>query len=138
MIIIQKFQANNHLAVIFPLVVASAAVNCETSTPLSSQTWQKITDPALLRHRERSVAIHLPTLRSSVIASEAWRSVAQTHDTVRVWTATSAVSPLAVTENKRLVSSGVQPSDPSLRIYGLPLKGLDCHLGMEPPRSDGK
>ena len=58
MIIIQKFQANNHLAVIFPLVVASAVVNCETSTPLSSQAWQKITDPPLLRHRERSVAIH--------------------------------------------------------------------------------
>ena len=51
------------------------------------------------------------------------------------WTATSAVSLLAVTE-KRVVSSGVQPSDPSLRFYGLPLKGLDCHVGMEPPRSD--
>jgi len=30
-----------------------------------------ITEPSLLRHRERSVAIHLPTLRSSVIASAA-------------------------------------------------------------------
>ena len=77
MIIIQKFQANNHLAVIFPLVVASAVVNCETSAPLSSQAWQKITDPPLLRHREQVVAIHLPTLRSSVIASEAWRSITQ-------------------------------------------------------------
>ena len=58
MIIIQKFQANNHLAVIFPLLVASAVVNCETSAPLSSQAWQKITDPPFLCHRERSVAIH--------------------------------------------------------------------------------
>jgi hypothetical protein len=59
MIIIQKFQANNHLAVIFPLVVAS----------------------------------------------EAWRSIAHTDDTVREWTATSAVSLLAVTENQGLASS---------------------------------
>ena len=65
MIIIQKFQANNHLAVIFPLVVASAVVNCETSAPLSSQAWQKITDPALLRHRECSVAIHSSDCKNS-------------------------------------------------------------------------
>ena len=93
MIIIQKFQANNHLAVIFPLVVASAVVNCETSAPLSSQAWQKITDPALLRHRECSVAIH----NSDFMDYPS-----------RAWTATSAVSLLAVTENKRLVSSQEQ------------------------------
>ena len=84
MIIIQKFQANNHLAVIFPLVVASAVVNCETSAPLSSQAWQKITDPALLRHRECSVAIH----NSDFMDYPS-----------RVWTTTSAVSLHAVTEN---------------------------------------
>ena len=122
MIIIQKFQANNHLAVIFPLLVASAVVNCETSAPLSSQAWQKITDPALLRHRERSVPIH----HSDFMDYPS-----------RAWTATLAWSLLAVTE-KRVVSSGVQTSDPSLRFYGLSLKGLDCHVGMEPPRSDRK
>ena len=97
MIIIQKFQANNHLAVIFPLVVASAVVNCETSAPLSSQAWQKITDPPLLRHRERSVAIH----HSDFMDYPS-----------RAWTATSAVSLLAVTENKRLVSSQEQRGKP--------------------------
>ena len=97
MIIIQKFQANNHLAVIFHLVFASAVVNCETSAPLSSQAWQKITDPALLRHRERSVAIH----HSDFMDYPS-----------RAWTATSAVSLLAVTENKRLVSSQEQRGKP--------------------------
>ena len=96
MIIIQKFQANNHLAVIFPLVFASAVVNCETSAPLSSQAWQKITDPALLRHRERSVAIH----HSDFMDYPS-----------RAWTATLAVSLPAVTE-KRVVSSGAQHGDP--------------------------
>ena len=93
MIIIQKFQANNHLAVISPLVVASAVVNCETSAQLSSQAWQKITDPPLLSHRERSEAIH----QSDFMDYPS-----------RAWTATSAVSLLAVTENKRLVSSQEQ------------------------------
>ena len=97
MIIIQKFQANNHLAVIFPLVVASAVVNCETSAPLSSQAWQKITDPPLLRHRECSEAIH----NSDFMDYPS-----------RAWTATSEWSLLAVTENKRLVSSQEQRGKP--------------------------
>ncbi len=98
MIIIQKFQANNHLAVISSLVVASAVVNCETSAQLSSQAWQKITDPPLLSHRERSEAIH----QSDFMDYPS-----------RAWTATSAWSLLAVTE-KRVVSSGAQRGDPLL------------------------
>jgi len=97
MITIQKFQTNNHLAVIFPLVVASAVVNCETSAPLSSQAWQKITDPPLLRHRECNAAIH----NSDFMDYPS-----------RAWTATSAWSLLTVTENKRLVSSVAQRGDP--------------------------
>ena len=97
MIIIQKFQANNHLAVIFPLVVASAVVNCETSAPLSSQAWQKITDPPLLHHPECSVAIHNSDFMDYPSSA---------------WAATSAVSLLAVTENKRLVSSQEQRGKP--------------------------
>ena len=87
MVIIQKFQANNHLAVIFPLVVASAVFNCETSAPLSSQAWQKITDPPLLRPRERSVAIHYSSSRYR-----------------KSLDCTAAVSLLAVTEYKKLLS----------------------------------
>ena len=47
----------------------------------------------------------------SVIASKAWRSTTHTHDTVRVWTATSGWSLLAVTENKGLASSRAQRGD---------------------------
>ena len=36
-----------------------------------------ITEPSLLRPRESSVAIHSPTLRSSVIVNAAWRSIKQ-------------------------------------------------------------
>ena len=84
MIIIQKFQANNHLAVIFPL-----------------------------RRRERSG--QLRNLSPIVFAS-----VAKDYR--------PCTPP----------SSRAQRADPSLRFYGLPLKGLDCHVGMEPPRSDRK
>ena len=38
---------------------------------MGNSSITSITEPSLLRHRERSVAIHLPTLRSSVIASAA-------------------------------------------------------------------
>ena len=76
------------------------------SVPPSSRAKRgdPFTDPPFLRHRERSAAIYLPTLRSSVvIASEAWRSIAHTDVNVRVWTATSAVSLLAVTEFKKII-----------------------------------
>ena len=36
------------------------------------------------------------------------------------------------------LSSRAQRGDPLLRFYGLSLMGLDCHVGMEPPCSDGK
>ncbi|MFZ9114868.1 MAG: hypothetical protein ACO24D_17285 [bacterium] len=49
------------------------------------------------------MAIHLPTLRSSVIASVAWRSTTHTHDTARAWTATLAWSLLAVTHTSIIV-----------------------------------
>ena len=48
------------------------------SSVIRSARWQTTTEPPLLRPREHSMAIHLPTLRSSVIASAAWRSIAQT------------------------------------------------------------
>ena len=61
---------------------------------------------------------------------------------------TSITEPSLLRHRKRRVANGyrpsvppssqAQPSDPSLRFYGLPLKGLACHVGMEPPRSDGK
>jgi len=79
---------------------------------IASAARQTIKEPRPHCHRERSVAIYVPTLRFSVIASEAWRSIAHTDDTVGVWTATSAVSLLAVTENKGLASSRAQRGDP--------------------------
>ena len=79
---------------------------------IASAARQTITEPRPHCHRERSVAIYVPTLRFSVIASEAWQSIAHTHVNVRVWTTTSAVSLLAVTENKGLFSSAAQPGKP--------------------------
>ena len=38
---------------------------------MGNSSITSITEPSLLRHRERSAAIHLPSLRSSVIASAA-------------------------------------------------------------------
>ena len=79
---------------------------------IASAARQTITEPRPHCHRERSAAIYLPTLRFSVISSAVWRSIAHIHDTVRVWTATSAVSLLAVTDYKRLFSSAAQPGKP--------------------------
>ena len=41
------------------------------SSVIRSARWQTTTEPPLLRHRARSAAIHLPTLRFNVIASVA-------------------------------------------------------------------
>ena len=93
------------------------------------------------------------------MASAARRSIAHTHVNVRVWTTTSAVSLLAVTE-KRVVSSGSQGNKP-LQDHDLPgmasvawrssaqayeqwwqqpfissLWSVDCHLRLRLPRSD--
>ncbi|MGA1137666.1 MAG: hypothetical protein ACO30K_15735, partial [bacterium] len=46
-----------------------------------SAARQTITEPRPHCHRERSVAIYVPTLRFSVIASVAWRSnILQAHE----------------------------------------------------------
>ena len=64
---------------------------------MGNSSITSITEPSLLRHRERSVAIH----QSDFMDYPS-----------RVWTATSAVSLLAVTENKGLASSRAQRGDP--------------------------
>ena len=99
-----------------------------------AQRGDLFTDPPLLRDREQSVAIHLPTLHFSVIASAAWRSSAK--GAKRVEAAAVYFLPtvgglprlgfafLAMTNT----SSRAQRGDPSLRFYGLLLKGVDCHV----------
>ena len=70
---------------------------------MGNSSITSITEPSLLRHRERSVAIHLPNLHSSVIASAAWRSTTHIDNTTRTWTATLAWSLLAVTHTSIIV-----------------------------------
>ncbi len=125
MIIIQKFQAKNHLAQMFPprrrersgqlrnlspTVFASVAKDYRPSTPPSSRAQRG--DPSLrfyglpLKGLDCHVGMEPPRSdgkKSSVIRSAAWRSITHTDDTVRVWTATSAWSLLAVTHTSIIV-----------------------------------
>ena len=112
MIFIQKFQANNHLAVIFPPCHREQGDAIQHSDFIdTSREWTAasvlrrpaVTENKWLVSLRAQRGNPLPKHRSSIIASSAWRSIAHIHDIAIEWTATSALSLLAVKHTSIIV-----------------------------------